>query len=75
MTRKLQGKNNKTNPNIILPNPNMSKKSSCQNRPKTCLDITQYNPPKLPEIKHVRRKHILENQFLTAASVSATAES
>jgi len=33
--------NNKTNPNIILPNPNMSKKSVCQNRPKTCLDITQ----------------------------------
>jgi len=38
---KLQGKNNKTNPNIILPIPNMFKKSSWQNRPKTCLDITQ----------------------------------
>jgi len=38
---KTTGKNNKTNPNMILPNPNMSKKGSCQNRPKTCLDITQ----------------------------------
>jgi len=43
MTRKLQGKNNKTNPNMILPNPNMSQTGSC---PKWAKNVPCHNPIK-----------------------------